>query len=81
MTENGSEWLEISGNNVSWLGATEMLYPEQVKRLSLSSHLLMQLRQNGSVIEGKINHAGKRFVLPHHDDSLTQAPGRWFCPE
>ena len=33
------------------------------------------------MIEGEIGHAAKRFVLPHRDDSLAQAQGRWFCPE
>lgn len=81
VAESGSEWLEISGNNACWLGATETLYPLEGGAVSLSSHLPMQLRQRGTVIEGEIGHAAKRFVLPHRDDSLAQAQGRWFCPE
>lgn len=83
VADQGSDWLEITGNNACWLGATETLYADNHtgEAVSLSSHLPMRLHQNGTVIEGEIGHAARRFVLPKQDDSLSRAQGHWFCPE
>lgn len=81
--EQGSDWLEVNAQSISWLGNAENLYHSDTpgEAVSLSSTFPVRLRQQGTTISGEIGLAARRFVPVEADSgTLAAVQGRWTLP-
>lgn len=85
VTETGHHWIEMKGGNVTYIDNEDALYDEGngwFSSRSATSPVL--LRWNGTVVEGEVGHAARRFmpVVPVAvpESGVDGLEGRWRSP-
>jgi CubicO group peptidase (beta-lactamase class C family) len=78
----GPEWLEVTADGVTFIGASEALWGEDDgTAVSVSSTLPIALRFDGEAIVGEIGHARRRFLPARHDETTAAIAGAWVSEE
>ncbi len=76
-------WLKVSNGTASYLGSADNLYQgeDAGEAITLSAHMPMRLRWDGTAIQGEIGHAPRYFTPVEPNDCLKMVQGRWYHPE
>ncbi|MCR9001324.1 serine hydrolase domain-containing protein [Rahnella perminowiae] len=76
-------WLKVSNGTASYLGSADNLYQgaDVDEAITLSAHMPMRLRWNGTAIQGEIGHAPRYFTPVEPNDCLKMVQGRWYHPQ
>jgi CubicO group peptidase (beta-lactamase class C family) len=78
--DTGPFWLEVADGTATFLGTAEPLYQSGNGAVSLSPHLPMRLRRDGTAIAGDIGHVARRFLPVRPDHIIESVQGTWVAP-
>jgi CubicO group peptidase (beta-lactamase class C family) len=83
VAEKGPLWLEASGSDITFLGASDRLFMDEDGTLvTRSAHLPIRLHAAHGGIEGEIGHVTRSFSPVEADIALPRSwEGEWVCEQ
>lgn len=82
VTEHGFHWIEVAGDQLTWLDDCVTLYEDGDGFVSSRSATTpVRMKQDGEAIVGQVGHAERRFLLAREEPVPAGMSGRWQSPE